>query len=199
MDRALRQRNAVEVQKRLAQPLHRQQLRHRKIQDQRTDAGPVLNRGAYAVRICGDSPLAAAAAPAPMRPVLGHLKRPGLRQVVNLAGGMELHPLPVEGKAAALAPLREVIDNMVGGGGSLQRAAFMARLAARPAGAALAPALRSRLGKAVARGRPAAVAAVAAEHPLKFTDAFAEQGDLFVALKQLCPQRGNLRRQSGNL
>ena len=197
--RALRERDAEDVPEQGAHPLRRDHLSHRKVEDQRDDAGSVLHRPLDAFRERRRRLLAAGAAAAAVRPVLGDEQGLRVRQAVHLAGGVRDRRPGAERGAAAGARSRNMVDDPVGRLGPRQRAAAMARLAARLAAARLAAALRLRLGQAVARQRLAGVPAVLAEPAQEFGQLLLQRGDLRLELRNGPVALGKTRVQFGLL
>ena len=145
--------------------------------------------------------LAAGAAAAAVRPVLGGEQGLRIRKVMHLAGGMRDRRPGAERRAAAVASLRNMVDDPVGRLRPLQRGAAMTGLAGGLATARLAPALRLRLGQAVARRQ---LAGVPAEPAQEFVQRLLQRGDLRlelrngpVALGQTRFQHGIFHRQRG--
>ena len=164
-DRPLRQLEPEQVAQQLHLPLAGDELDRIEVQHQRPGIQAVLGRRVHALRKPGDGNLAAGAAPAPVHPVLNHLGRNRLGDVVDLPGGMHLGIPRIKPPAAAGADLGTVMLDPVRRPRTSERRAGMALLAARAAigpAAGIVAGRGVRLRQAVARRRLAAVGAVKA-------------------------------------
>ena len=127
------------------------------------------------------------AAPAPVHPVLNHLGRNRLGDVVDLPGGMHLGIPRIKPPAAAGADLGTVMLDPVRRPRTSERRAGMALLAARAAigpAAGIVAGRGVRLRQAVARRRLAAVGAVKAKAALKLADPLKERRVVGIAVRQ---------------